>query len=114
MIMVRKNESIIQQINWDLLSRKMLQGGGLALLLITIFLLGVKEPDPEWGKLWMARPLIIVSLAGAGGGMFYYFMAPMRHTGGWRRIIANLSCLIVYIIALWLGTVLGLDGTLWN
>ncbi|PEC35719.1 potassium transporter KefB, partial [Bacillus toyonensis] len=52
----------------------MLLGAGIALILILVFLLGVDNPKPEWGKLWMLKPLIVVPTAGAMGGVFYYFM----------------------------------------
>ena len=103
-----------QLIHSSSLGKLMLLGAGISLILITIFLLGVGEPNPAWGKLWMIKPLIIVPLAGAMGGVFYYFMDHLRYQGGWRKALAYILSLIGYIIALWLGTVLGLNGTLWN
>lgn len=89
-------------------------GAGLALLLIVIFLTGVNNPDPAWGKYWMIRPLVVVPLAGATGGLFYAFMGRYRQEGGWKAIAATALGLLVYVIGLWMGSVLGLDGTLWN
>lgn len=94
--------------------KRMLQGGGIALILITLFLAGVDEPNPEWPKFWMIRPLVVVPIAGAMGGVFYYFMDFMRNQGLWSKILANLISLLAYLVAVWMGTVLGLDGTLWN
>ena len=96
------------------LGKRMLLGGSIALVLISLFLLNSGGPNPEWGKLWMIRPLLVVSLAGAVGGAFFYFMDSLRHRNHWSKIGVNLLCLIVYIIGLWMGTVLGLDGTMWN
>ena len=96
------------------IGKRMLQGAAIALLLITIFLFGAGEPDPGWSKLWIITPLLIVPLAGAMGGVFYYIMDYLRHQGGWKKALAIIMSLIVYIVGLWLGTVLGLDGTLWN
>jgi len=95
-------------------SKRMLQGAGIGLILIVFFLLQAGEPNPEWGKLWMVRPLLIVPLAGATGGVFYYFMDRMHNRRGWNKILTVTLSLIVYLIGLWLGTVLGLDGTMWN
>lgn len=92
----------------------MLIGGGIALVLVIMFLVGAEKPNPEWPKLWMIKPLILVPLAGALGGGFYYFMSHALHQGGWQKILAVLLGLIGYIIALWLGTVLGFNGTYWN
>ena len=94
--------------------KRMLQGAGIAFLLISIFLYGVKDPNPLWPKYWMAKPLIIVPVAGAIGGLFYHFMGHLRNQDGWKKWLANVASLIGYLIALWLGTVLGLNGTLWN
>lgn len=96
------------------LSKRLLQGGTVGLILISIFLLGAGDPDPEWGKLWMIRPLVIVPLAGAVGGAFYYLMDGLRYRGVWAKIGANILSLLVYIVILWIGTVLGLDGTMWD
>ena len=112
--MTQKNNVTTQPVHPASLSKRMLQGAGIALVLITIFLLGVDESDPSWPRLWMMRPLIVVPLAGAMGGVFYYFMDHLRQEGGWKKLVANLLSLIGYIIVLWLGTVLGLDGTLWD
>jgi hypothetical protein len=92
----------------------MLQGAGFALILITIFLFSVDEPNPAWPKLWMLKPLIIVPIAGAMGGVFYYYMDFLRYQGGWKKALAILLSLVGYIIVLWIGTVLGLNGTLWD
>jgi len=94
--------------------KRMLQGGAVALVLIVLFLAGVDEPNPEWPKYWMVRPLIVVPIAGAMGGVFYYFMDFMRNGGLWSKIFANILSLLAYLVAIWMGSILGLDGTLWN
>lgn len=100
-------------VNPVTLTKHLLIGGAIALLLIGIFLAGTGEPNPEWGKLWMIRPLIIVPLAGAAGGLFYH-LATVRFPKGWKNVLAIVSSAIVYIFGLWIGTILGLDGTYWN
>lgn len=104
----------LQPINRALLMKRALLGAAIALVLISLLLSGVDEPHPSWPKFWYVRPLIMVPLAGAAGGAFYYFMDRLRSKGGWQKIVTALVSLIVYVIALWLGTVLGLDGTLWD
>lgn len=96
------------------MTRRMLQGAAIALVPITLLLLSVDEPNPAWPKYWMVRPLIIVPIAGAMGGLFYYFMDHLRYEGGWKKVLAILLSVIVYFIILWMGTILGLDGTLWD
>ena len=88
-------------------------GGVIALAVISFFVFGVDNPNPEWGKLWRIRPLIITPLAGAMGGAFFYFMDLMGSRGV-NRTFAFVMGLFGFIVALWLGTVLGLAGTMWN
>ncbi|WP_346317632.1 hypothetical protein [Chitinophaga sp. YIM B06452] len=96
------------------LTKRMLLGAAIALALITAFLISAGEGDPAWPRFWMVRPLVIVPLAGATGGAFFYFMDHLRHHGGWRAVLGIVLGVIVYIFGLWLGTVLGLDGTYWD
>ena len=114
LVMTQRNNETAQLVHPASLGKRMLQGAGIALILIIVFLLGAGEPNPDWPKLWMLKPLIIVPLAGAMGGVFYYFMDHLRYQGGWRRTLAIILSLIGYVIVLWLGTVLGLDGTWWD
>ncbi len=109
-----KSNLTTQPIHPGSAGKRMLLGAGIALILIVVFLLGADEPKPEWGKLWMIKPLLIVPLAGAAGGLFYYLVDHRLHQGGWRKVLAILLGLIGYIISLWLGIVLGLDGTWWD
>ena len=94
--------------------KRILLGAGLAFILITAFLLSIREPNPEWPQLWMVKPLLIVPLAGAMGGVFTLFLDPVRKQGGWKQVAVILLSGLGYLIALWLGTVLGLNGALWN
>jgi hypothetical protein len=112
--MTQKNTLLTQPVHPALLTKRMLAGGGIGLLLMSLFLLGVNNPDPAWGKLWMIRPLVVVSLAGAGGAAFFHFTNPLRQQGGWIMFWTYILNMIGYVVALWLGSVLGLDGTLWN
>ena len=94
--------------------KSILMGGGFALALMALFLYTAGEPNPEWGPFWRIRPLVVVSLAGAIGGAFWHFMLSAARRGGWRKFLRFLLGMFLYIIALWLGTVLGLDGTYWD
>ena len=91
----------------------MLVGAGIAFLVISFFVFGVDNPPAEWGKYWMIRPLIVTPLAGAMGGAFYAFM-DYQSSRGFNRTLAVLLSIVVYFVGLWLGTVLGLAGTMWN
>lgn len=93
------------------LAKRMVTGAGIGLLLISIFLFSADEPHPAWGKLWMIRPLVIVPLAGAMGGLCNYFILGFH---GINKIAATIISVIIFFVGLWLGFVLGLDGTMWN
>lgn len=112
--MTQADNLTTQQVHRALVHKRMLQGGGIALILITIFLFGAGEPNPGWPRLWMIKPLFIVPVTGALGGVFYYFMDHLRYQGGWIKILAVILSLVGYVVALWLGTVLGLHGTMWD
>ena len=103
-----------QPIHTGSLGKRMLVGAGVGLLLISLFLSGVKNPNPKWGEFWMIRPFIIVPFAGAMGGLCNYFIFHFRDRIGINKPIALIVSVIVAIIGLWMGIVLGLDGTLWD
>lgn len=110
---MKPNNATTQQGPPLSLAAPMLIGAAVGLIIISFFVFGVNEPDAEWGKLWMLRPLIITPLAGATGGAFYYWMDHLT-SKGLNKILAVILSLIVFIVGLWLGTVLGLAGTLWD
>ena len=112
--MTQTNNLTKHPIFTALLVKRMLVGASIGLALISFFLFSTGESNPEWGKLWMIKPLLIVPLAGATGAAFFHLMDPFRYKGGWQKIIATALALIVFIIGLWLGSVLGLNGTYWN
>lgn len=93
---------------------RMLQGAGLALMLISALLILAGEGNPDWPELWQVKPLLIVPLAGAVGGLFYYTMDHLRYQGGLIKVLGIIFSILGYLIVLWLGTVLGLNGTMWN
>ena len=111
--MTQSNTSTSQPSQISLVKR-VLVGAGIGLLLISLFLLSAGKPNPEWGKLWMIRPLIIVPLAGAMGGLCNYFIVHFHYQAGINKTIAMILSVIIFVIGLWLGIVLGLDGTMWD
>jgi hypothetical protein len=109
--MTQKEDVNTQQASFV---KPMLIGAGIALALISWFLFPIDYAKPEWEKYWFIRPLIIVPLAGAAGGLCYAVLDHLSSKGSINKVVAIVLGLIIYIIGLWLGTVLGLDGTLWN
>ena len=109
--MVTKNNLATLRIQ---LIRPMIIGGLIALGVALFFLFSAGNPNPEWGRYWMVRPLVIIPLAGVAGGTFFGLMDNVRRQRELHPALAILLGVIVYIIALWLGIVMGLDGTLWD
>ncbi len=96
------------------LSKRMILGAGIGFLFISLFLIMADGAQPQWGDYWMLRPLGVVPLATALGAAFYTFLDPWRVKGGYQRILAELLGLLGFVFSLWIGTVLGLDGTYWD
>jgi hypothetical protein len=108
------NNLTTQPIHSASLGRRMFIGAFIALALISFFLIGAKNINPAWGKYWMIKPLLMVPAAGAMGGLFYYLMDHLRCQGGWKTVLAYIISFFGYLVAVWIGTVLGLNGTMWD
>lgn len=111
--MTTSTHSTQRHIDPKSLVKKMLLGAAIGLAVISFFLLQVNHTHAEWGKFWMARPLVVLPLAGATGGAFFYFMENLRYQG-WKKIAIRIVSLLVFVIGIWMGIVIGLHGTLWN
>lgn len=96
------------------LTRGFIPGAAIGLALISFFLVGAGSADPSWPRLWMVRPLILVPLAGGLAGACFAALAPYRRGGSGWRILAWPVSILGFVVAIWLGTVLGLDGTYWD
>jgi hypothetical protein len=112
--MKQQNSLTTHIINRPSLSIRMLIGAAIGLGFITLFLSTAGPGDPSWPKFWMLRPLVIVPLAGAMGGLCFYIIDIMRHRYGWNKWLAYFASLLIFIVGLFMGIVLGLDGTFWN
>jgi len=107
-------ETTLRSINTASLIKHMLVGTAIALAVICFFVFSVDNPNPAWPAFWRVRPLIITPLAGAAGGACFYLIDHLLNHNGRRKALAVILGILVFIIGLWLGIVLGLDGTLWN
>lgn len=106
--------SVLHNINRKSLIIKMIIGAILGFTLISLMVFSVKNPKPEWGELWMIRPLIIVPSAGAVGSLFFSSIEILRPQGILKKVLLIIVSTFAFIVTLWMGIVLGLDGTLWN
>jgi drug/metabolite transporter (DMT)-like permease len=93
---------------------RMLIGAIAGLILISVFLLKADEPDPAWGKYWMIRPIIMMAFAGAMAGLCNYYLLRLHKKLRMSKTLAIIASIVISLAGLFIGFVLGLDGTMWN
>lgn len=109
-----KNILAQYQIQSQTIVKRMLLGALIGLVVISVFVFGVQHPNPDWGKYWMLRPLIVVPIIASLSTLIFFSLNIFGFPKGWRKTVILLFSVIGYIIAFWIGVVLGLDGTLWD
>ena len=112
--MTAKNPFTMPPVNRYTLFIFMLAGAVIGLGIITLFVFTVDHPDPAWPAYWRLRPLIITPLAAAAGAAAVYLFNLVMPKTGWLKMVTIILSVIGFLISLWLGIVVGLDGTLWN
>ena len=112
--MSQQNLSDQTQNLFSAAAKPMITGGVIGIILISMFVFSVDHPRPEWGNLWQLKPLIITPLGGAMGGLLFFLVNFQGTKWGLNKYLLILAGIIGFIIALWMGFVLGLNGTLWN
>src|SRR4051812_37151790 len=108
--MTQTNDSTSQ----NSLTKRMLIGAAIGLAVISFFVFGVDQPNPAWGQYWRIKPLIVTPLVGAVCGLSNYVIMSYYSLVGLNRIVAMIISGIVFIFGLWIGIVLGLNGTMWD
>jgi uncharacterized integral membrane protein len=109
-----QESNLIRQSNSSL-PKHMLIGACIGMAMILFFILQADEPVPaEWGRLWTVKPLIVTPLAGAFSGLVFFIIGRIRQQLGWNKLVVTILSCLVFLVILWLGVVLGLNGTMWN
>lgn len=101
-------------IQWRAYAMPMLLGAAIGLVAISIFVFGADNPDPSWPSNWQVKPLILTPIITAMGGAGVAFLAPMRRQSGWVMALGYVMSIVGFAVALWIGIVLGLNGTMWD
>ena len=96
------------------LGKRMLTGAGIALVMISFFIISAGKGSPGWGDYWRIKPLLLTPCLGAITGLCYDVTEPLRRLSGWLGRLFLLVSLLGYFIGLWISLVLGLNGTMWN
>lgn len=112
-LMTKQDVSILPVSCRSVLLR-MLLGAAIGLGIISFFVFSVGQSNPEWGEFWRVRPLIITPLAGAFGILAFYLKNIFRTKSRAWTVVLNILSTLAFLFALWLGTILGLSGTLWD
>lgn len=94
--------------------KRMFLGALIGLAAISLLVFGVDDPDPSWPANWRVRPLLVTPFVTAFGILSFYLKDIIGVKGDWPKIFLFMLSTVLFLISLWLGTVLGLDGTLWN
>ena len=96
------------------LGKRMLLGAGIGLVISIFFVISAGKGNPAWGAYWQVKPLLLTPAIGALVGLCYDVTEPLRQLNGWMGRLFMILSVLGYVIGLWMGTVLGLAGTMWN
>jgi hypothetical protein len=89
-------------------------GAAIGLAIISLLVFDVNEPNPDWGIYWRVKPLILTPIIAGFGFLSFFLKEYIMPKSDAGKIIVFLISTIAFVISLWMGTVLGLNGTLWN
>lgn len=96
------------------LSMAALTGVLIGFAIISFFVFGVDAPNPDWGSNWRIKPLILTPLASGLGAFLAYSFFKLGSRFGVNKAVAFILACIMFLVILWLGVVLGLNGTMWD
>jgi len=106
--------NFFKQVSLNSLLLRLLFGAVLGFILISFFVFGVDNPNPDWGDNWKIKPLIITPLVVAFGTLALYLKYIIQFQTKIMNDMVYLFSIILFIISIWMGIILGLNGTMWN
>lgn len=101
-------DEIHQLLHSKTLLKRALTGTGVALTLMTIFLLIVGGFDDGF---WILIPASAVTIAGALGGIFYDVVDHIRRQRNWNKLVVDIVCVLAYLAGLYMSLILALNFT---
>lgn len=104
----------LSHINTNRLIKRMLIGAVVGFIIIALLVLPIKNPNLEWGKFWIIRPLVITPLMAAFGSLVFFVKDILQPQNAWKKYLIIGLSIFTFIVTLWIGIILGLDGTLWD
>jgi len=112
--MTTKNETL-RSLNYNSLGKHALYGAGITFVLAAIFLsiiLSVGDllnGESFWKAAWLLVPLGTGVIGGTLGGSFYYLIVKWLNLTEWKKIMAIIISIMVYILLVWLSLIAGLS-----
>ena len=112
-----EQNKIQHSLNNHSLGKRALQGAGIAAVLVILFLAiifsvgGVLNGKNFWQSIWEFFPLVTATVGGALGGVIYYLVVKAWYPGGWKKILATVVCILVYVLLVWLSLIAGFSAT---
>lgn len=95
------------------LINKMLLSATIGIIIAGSFVYSNTPYNDNWGHLWFIKPLILIPLSGSVGGALYYLFTRYMQNVLPKWLLFAVGTLL-FGISLWVGTILGLNGTYWN
>lgn len=111
--MTSSNTSVTPALKSRSLLKSALIGGGIGLAVISVFVFGAGNPNPGWGAYWQIKPLLLTPIIAAIGGVCAYLVANLK-TQGFLKVLSIIAAVVGFVMAVWIGVVLGLNGTMWD
>ena len=99
------------------LGKRAMQGAGIAAVLVIVFLSiifpigGVLNGKNFWQGIWQFFPLVTATVGGALGGIIYYLIVKTSYPDRWKKILATIVCLLIYVLLVWLSLIAGFSAT---
>lgn len=90
-----------------------ISGSLTGLILISIFVFGVDNPNQEWGKYWKIKPLTLTPLLCGLGAMAANWVIRIAPNTSAKYFYWFIS-IMGFLFSVWVAIVLGLNGTLWD
>jgi len=112
--MMTQEKFVERKLFSNLVIKRMLLIGSIALIMVSVFVIGAGQGDPAWGRNWRIKPLLLTPLFGAAVGLLYDITEPLRKIHGWAGKAFIVLSIIGVLVGLWIGLVLGLNGTMWD
>ncbi|PVH27025.1 hypothetical protein [Sphingobacterium corticibacter] len=92
---------------------KMMFGAALGIFVVSPFIYGNTPHNDEWGFFWFIKPLVLIPLSGAVGGALYYLSTRYLQHILPKWLLMGMGTLLL-AVSIWIGAILGLNGTYWN